>query len=205
MYLFCGESSDLKMRRKRKPNFISVCTAVPQIKFKFQSLKDKPRLTMHFKSILCAAVLSVAASAAPLEPRGSSYFGSLTELKYCLNPFNTLACFAARSHANVASSSAQSLFPAASLHNGKGDAYRHCYWNARMAIDIGNEKAKAIGDAHEAGSDGPQAEKNMDLTNNATGRSIGTSASGGSKDAKYTSASNTCRQRAQNGQLVTLK
>ena len=158
---------------------------------------------MLFKSLVATAVLVASAAATPLQARQYPYFGSINELFYCINPFNTAACFAAQGHADVASASAQSLFPT-SLHNGKGDAYRHCYWNARMTIDIGATKAKEIGDAHEAGSSGPQAEKNMDLANNATGRSIGGSASGSTKEAKYSSASTTCRTRANNNQLVTL-
>ncbi|KAH6904118.1 secreted protein [Coprinopsis sp. MPI-PUGE-AT-0042] len=148
---------------------------------------------MLFKSLVVSTLLAALSTATPLQTRQYPYFGSINELGYCINPFNTLACFAAQGHADAASSAAQSNFPS-SLHNGKGDAYRHCYWNARMTIDIGATKAKEIGDAHEAGSSGPQAEKNMDLSNNATG----------SKDAKYANAEVTCRTRANNGQLVTL-
>jgi hypothetical protein len=160
-------------------------------------------LTMLFKSFAACTLLAVAVTASPLQTRQYPYFGSINELGYCINPFNISACFAAQGHADVASAAAQSRFPT-STHNGKGDAYRHCYWNARMTIDFGATKAKEIGDAHEAGSSGPQAEKNMDLANNATGRSIGGGASGQSKDAKYANAEVTCRTRANNGQLVTL-
>ena len=35
------------------------------------------------------------------------------------------------------------------LHNGNGDAFRHCLWNYGMAIDVGQDFAKKWGDAHE--------------------------------------------------------
>src|SRR5262249_25170897 len=35
-------------------------------------------------------------------------------------------------------------------HNGKQDAFRHCYWSCIMTAAFGTGKAKAIGDLHEA-------------------------------------------------------
>jgi hypothetical protein len=162
---------------------------------------------MLFKSIVATALFAASAAAAPVEDK-RAYYGiniNVKEAWVCINPFNVAACLAAQTHADVASSQAAKRFASSSLHNGKGDAYRHCYWNARMTIDFGADKAKTIATAHEEGSDGPAAEKKMDLANNATGRSIGGSASGSSKSAKYTSAEATCRSRANGGQLKTLK
>jgi len=135
---------------------------------------------------------------------GSPGGPSITEIGWCLIPWHWSACSAAQGHADAASAAAQSLFPS-SLHNGKGDAFRHCYWNARMTIDFGADKAKTIADNHEDGSDGPEAEKNMDRSNNASGRKIGGSASGSNKEKKYASAKTACQNAANNGQLVTLK
>ncbi len=60
------------------------------------------------------------------------------------------------------------------LHNGPADAYRHCYWNCRMTQEIGEDRAKKIGDIHEACGNNPPGEISMDLTNNNIGRNFGT-------------------------------
>ncbi|EAU82850.1 secreted protein [Coprinopsis cinerea okayama7 len=163
---------------------------------------------MQLKSLLVAAALALSASAAPaVEKRQgySDYFPPIGEMAYCLNPLNAPACVAANGHAEVASSAAARLFPRDTLHNGRGDAFRHCYWNARMVIDIGATKAKEIADNHEIYSDGPNEEKLMDYANNDTGRRIGGIAYGANKNAKYTYVEDLCRTFAINGLLVTLK
>lgn len=159
---------------------------------------------MHSTTIIITTLLALTSNTIALPaPQSSSsssgYFPSITEMGWCLIPWNIDDCVKAQGHANEASKAAQDLFPASSLHNGKGDAFRHCYWNARMAIDLGEGNAKTIGDNHEDGSDGPEAEKKMDRANNAEGRSIGTS------KGNYASAKEACRVAAVNGKLVTLK
>ncbi len=68
-----------------------------------------------------------------------------------------------------------------------------------MTIDLGEGNAKTIGDNHEDGSNGPEAEKKMDRANNASGRSIGAS------KGNYASAKEACRVAAVSGKLETLK
>lgn len=63
-------------------------------------------------------------------------------------------------------------FPA-SRRNTPGDAFRHCFWSALLARDIGYAGALRYTNAHEAFPDNPPAEKAMDLHNNAVGLSIG--------------------------------
>jgi hypothetical protein len=58
-------------------------------------------------------------------------------------------------------------------HNGPADAFRHCYWSALLARDIGPDNAKTFTDAHEAYGANPAGEKAMDLHNNAAGIAIG--------------------------------
>ena len=59
------------------------------------------------------------------------------------------------------------------------NAFRHSFWNALMVLWIGERKAKLFADAHETQNenvtmtDGLQADRAMDLHNNAVGRSIG--------------------------------
>lgn len=67
-------------------------------------------------------------------------------------------------------------------HNGPADAFRHCYWSALLARDIGPDNAKSFTDAHEAYGDNPAGEKAMDLHNNSVGIAIGR-ANPGASDA----------------------
>lgn len=58
-------------------------------------------------------------------------------------------------------------------HNTRSDAFRHCYWSALLARDIGFASALRYTNAHEEFADNPPNEKAMDLHNNAVGLSIG--------------------------------
>ncbi|QGY45265.1 hypothetical protein GM418_16775 [Maribellus comscasis] len=75
-------------------------------------------------------------------------------------------------NAQFATWEAENLFPN-SLYNGKGDAFRHAYWNALNRIDLGYELAESLTTAHE---NKPSTyhfsykEKEMDLFNNEVGR-----------------------------------
>ncbi len=75
--------------------------------------------------------------------------------------------------AQTALAEARSRFPGAGLHNGSGDAFRHCYWSALLARDIGPSGAFEFTTAHEAYSSNPAGERAMDLANNAVGIRIG--------------------------------
>lgn len=54
-------------------------------------------------------------------------------------------------------------------HNDKSDAFRHCYWSALLARDLGYSNAKRFTTAHESSPSNPANEKAMDLHNNAIG------------------------------------
>ncbi|MDZ4147546.1 MAG: hypothetical protein U1C58_04605 [Flavobacteriaceae bacterium] len=78
-------------------------------------------------------------------------------------------------NAQFATWKAKELFPDwRELYNGKGDAFRHAYWNALNVIDLGISLAESLTTAHE---DKPSSylydfkEKEMDLFNNQIGRS----------------------------------
>ena len=58
-------------------------------------------------------------------------------------------------------------------HNDDSDAFRHCFWSATLARDLGYFWAKLFTDAHETKPSQPPAEKEMDLHNNAVGLKIG--------------------------------
>lgn len=78
-----------------------------------------------------------------------------------------------KDHADRALKEAARLFPRAQLHNGNGDAFRHCYWSALLARDIGESNARSFTNAHENYSANPPKERAMDLFNNNVGIGIG--------------------------------
>lgn len=57
--------------------------------------------------------------------------------------------------------------------NDKSDAFRHCFWSAILAREIGYSGALQFTTAHESSSLNPKDEKEMDLHNNGVGLSIG--------------------------------
>ena len=70
---------------------------------------------------------------------------------------------------------AQELFPANSLHNGKGDAFRHALWNGYCALTLAGNLGEQLTTAHE---NKPSTylfnnkETEMDLYNNGKGIQI---------------------------------
>ncbi len=76
-------------------------------------------------------------------------------------------------NARKALKKAEDIFGKGSLHNGSGDAFRHCYWSALLARDIGKEATKKFTSAHESRPGNPKKEKEMDSYNNDVGIEIG--------------------------------
>lgn len=91
-----------------------------------------------------------------------------------------IAAASFNSNASAALKEAQKRFSKGSLHNGSGDAFRHCFWSAMNARDQGKALAKEFGDAHEDFEGNPPAEKAMDLHNNDIGYAIGVQSPGSS-------------------------
>jgi hypothetical protein len=58
-------------------------------------------------------------------------------------------------------------------HNDESDAFRHCYWAALLAKEIGFVRAIDFTTAHEFGDFNSYRERDMDLHNNAIGLRIG--------------------------------
>ena len=92
-----------------------------------------------------------------------------------LNIFNSMSRknqLSYLANAQFATWKSEELFPN-SLYNGKGDAFRHAYWNAANVNDLGLILTESLTTAHE---DKPSSylydskEKNMDLYNNKIGR-----------------------------------
>ncbi|MBK6625283.1 MAG: hypothetical protein IPG30_10100 [Chitinophagaceae bacterium] len=59
------------------------------------------------------------------------------------------------------------------IHNGKGDAFRHTFWNALDASDFGKSITLLFTSAHEVGSTNNSLEILMDLHNNTAGAHLG--------------------------------
>ncbi|VAW87559.1 hypothetical protein MNBD_GAMMA18-2198 [hydrothermal vent metagenome] len=57
--------------------------------------------------------------------------------------------------------------------NDRSDAFRHCFWSAMLARDLGYQNALQFTNAHESDPRNPPQEKAMDLHNNSVGLSIG--------------------------------
>jgi hypothetical protein len=63
-----------------------------------------------------------------------------------MNPWHVLLI---KESADKALAEARKRFGSGSLHNGSGDAFRHCYWSALLARDIGPDAALEFTSAHE--------------------------------------------------------
>lgn len=82
--------------------------------------------------------------------------------------------------------------------NDKSDAFRHCFWSAILARDIGFDNAMRFTTAHESSPKNRLDEKRMDLHNNRVGLDIGRSK--GSND----SISAHCMSALRAGKLKVL-
>ncbi len=138
-----------------------------------------------------------------VDPFGVSYYGNggadFRGKLSCVCACGMSKCKKAAQLASDALAEAQKRFPADSLHNGAGDAWRHCNWSCEMARLIGQECAKIIGDIHENAGDRkgqPNNEREMDEHNNSVGRGLA-SQSGNCADL--------CQQALNDGKLKTLK
>jgi hypothetical protein len=94
------------------------------------------------------------------------------EKAWCRWPSRWSLCAKAQELANEADIKASEVATSQNLqiHNGYADAFRHCYWSGRMTQEMGEETAKGFGDRHEYRDTQPDKERDMDLHNNAMGR-----------------------------------
>lgn len=74
-------------------------------------------------------------------------------------------------NAKMALDKARELYPT-STKNGRGDAFRHAYFSALNAKELGLDLAKRLGDAHENHPFHTAFERDMDLHNNQIGRNL---------------------------------
>lgn len=128
---------------------------------------------------------------------GTDLFQQAIQFLDCVGIASMSACVTAKGDADTATTQAQLLYPT-TLHNGTGDAFRHCLWSALMTFDLGANTALKIGNMHEQDSPNPPDEKAMDLANNATGRALGVYV------ISHNDAKLQCKFYADAGLLVTL-
>lgn len=126
---------------------------------------------------------------------GDSGGATIVEVAKCAVIVGPVDCNTAKNDADTASAEAANLYPAGTLHNGTGDAFRHCYWNALMTIHINPDQAKKVADQHEDSSSGPENEKIMDRKNNEVGREIG------KNSADVNAAKEGCQTAVTDGRL----
>ena len=125
-------------------------------------------------------------------------YNRLTEAERSFVVNHPFAASDFREVAGKALAEAQRRYPD-SIHNGRGDAFRHCYWNALMTREQNATLAEQFASAHETGG-GPAMEGVMDLFNNAVGRSIG-SAHPNATDAEL---ANACVRALDSDQLLII-
>ena len=115
---------------------------------------------------------------------------------------------------------AAARFPQSELHNGKGDAFRHCVWSALMRTRISSgyhllvagevgatfiyrDYAYLIGYLHESlDTDQPHIEYAMDMNNNNIGLSIGDKLG---KNASIDDICTECEKALKDGRLIWIK
>lgn len=165
--------------------------------------------------IVAAAVLSIGlfaatltgSSVAPTARADYDVLGtnvSWTELSYCIG--HIPQCVAGKDAQQWAESVADWKFGSGnpSLHNGRGDAFRHCAWNGAMAQRIGKSGALAISENHEVKGSQPAREAAMDTFNNNVGATIGDQSNAAPIADKWGYVLEGCYKRAISGGLVSL-
>lgn len=135
--------------------------------------------------------------------KGYNYYTDLKrstdEALWCVMTYGLPACNTANADATTASNDAGIRFSAATLADGKGDAYRHCLWNALMTKHLDSGRAAGIATKHESYSTGSVASIEMDLYNNKMGRTAALTS------LSVSSATSKCYVWANDGTLKTLK
>jgi hypothetical protein len=84
--------------------------------------------------------------------------------------------------------------------NGNADAFRHCFWNALLTVNIERQWAIDWTNAHEDYVGNPPLEKSMDLNNNLNGQQIGAAR----PKAYHFQLENACLAATNVGRLVRI-
>ena len=95
------------------------------------------------------------------------------EKAWCIRPWNSWDCVNAHKLAEEAFDLTEELFTPGEIHNGLGDAFRHCYWSATLTMKVDDDVARTITSNHEDYPGNPSDEKAMDAHNNNIGHMVG--------------------------------
>ena len=124
--------------------------------------------------VTLAVIACIQAAPVSQGSNASSSKSTLNEGLQCLFLVGFSACSQGKTDADSASALARENYPVNTLQHGTGDAFRHCYWNALMTININQDAAKKIADLHEDfNTIGTASQREMDLKNNEIGRQVG--------------------------------
>lgn len=94
----------------------------------------------------------------------------------------------------------QSRYQGAGAEDGHQDAFRHAYWNARLASEFGQDFATQFATAHEGVPGNPSDREAMDLYNNEVGRRIAAENPGASPQQ----LADLVQRAAENGELLVI-
>lgn len=97
----------------------------------------------------------------------------LLEAAGCVSVVDAPSCYKAKELASKAEIATQKNFAKHTHKNGKGDAFRHCYWSGLMTLHLSEDAALRIANNHEDVWPNDPGEAEMDALNNAVGRTIG--------------------------------
>ncbi|MGW4698955.1 DNRLRE domain-containing protein [Streptomyces sp. NPDC004285] len=134
-----------------------------------------------------------------LDPSYATNYMTGPEARYCL--LNPIDCTWVKSSATEALNKAKQWYPQGTLYQGTGDAFRHCYWNARMEIRLSTNDTYEFATRHESDSSG--VDRQMDMYNNSVGRQIGRNYTG--VYMATTKVRDACRNAQKRGSLKIMK
>jgi len=143
-------------------------------------------------------------------PGGGSTGLNAKEREYCKKPANWGICLKANSARSYAERFLHKYYQGKNLTDGyKGNAYLHCTWIGVTAVKGNDDKARNLGELHEAGTKRPagmsekgfRLHKIMDIHNNAEGIYYQSGYTDGSVKTRSNRTSRRCRREANNGTL----
>jgi hypothetical protein len=156
---------------------------------------------MRLAALSGAALLVGGLALGPATPaRADSFDASIDEYGWCAMNFSCLVVEDAR---QWATGTAEWLY-SDSLHNGAGDAFRHCAWAGAIANRVGYETAYTQVVVHEDLSADPMEEITMDIANDLIGLEVGVRSLDEGGDDTWGWILRECAARADGGQLVGL-
>lgn len=163
-------------------------------------LRTGRRLAVMATAALAAATLPLGGpGAAPAHAESSGV--STDEMVWCVL---SLSCVQVKDATDWARATAEWRYGGDSLHNGVGDAFRHCIWAGAIANRVGYDAAYTQVIVHEDLSSDPISEVSMDIANDLTGLEIGIRSHDEGGDDTWGWIMTECASLADAGELAGL-